>query len=233
VSLEGESSGHEAPGDDISATPPMSEWSDGALARGVELSRIDAFTELRRRHLVSVTAVARMILGNRSSCEDVVAEVFVGFWLAPEKFDAQRGTVLAYLRLMARGRSIDLIRSDTARRRREVAKDVGVQDHDADAAMIDAEAAGELRAALALLPADERTPIELAFFRGMTYDAVARQLGLPEGTVKSRIRRGLRRLELSENLEVLRTERGSHRDDQDGEATKSRAGEDASASVES
>ena len=222
-----------APGDDISATHTMGEWSDGALAKAVVLRRIEAFTELRRRHLASVTAVARMILGNRSGCEDVVAEVFVGFWLAPEKFDAQRGTVLAYLRLMARGRSIDLIRSDTARRRREITKDVGVPDHDADAAMIDAEAAGELRAALALLPSDEKAPIELAFFRGMTYDAVARQLGLPEGTVKSRIRRGLRRLELSENLEVLRAERGSHRDDRDREAMKPLAGEDAPTSVES
>ena len=229
MSLEGESSGHRAPGDDISTTPPMGEWSDGALAKAVVDCRIDAFTELRRRHLAPVTAVARMILGNRSSCEDVVAEVFVGFWLAPEKFDSQRGTVLAYLRLMARGRSIDLIRSDTARRRREVTKDVGVPDHDADAAMIDAEAAGELRAALALLPADERIPIELAFFRGMTYGAVALRLELPEGTVKSRIRRGLRRLELSDNLGVLRAQRGAH----DDPVESALADEDTSTSVES
>lgn len=218
--------------DDHPDTPPIGEWTDGALAQAVVLSRIDAFTELRRRHLSSVTAVARMILGNRSSCEDVVAEVFVGFWLAPEKFDAQRGTVLAYLRLMARGRSIDLVRSDTARRRRELTEDVGVPDHDADAAMIDAEAAGEVRAALALLPVDERCPIELAFFRGMTYGAVAQRLGLPEGTVKSRIRRGLRRLELSDNLEVLRAELSAHHEDQDDDADTMLVGEDPTSSVE-
>ena len=229
MSLEGESSGRTAPEDGIPQTPPIGEWSDGALAKAIVLSRIDAFTELRRRHLASVTAVARMILGNRSTCEDAVAEVFVGFWLAPEKFDAQQGTVLAYLRLMARGRSIDLVRSNTVRRRRELTEDVGVPDHDADAAMIDAEAAGDLRGAVALLPADERTPIELAFFRGMTYGAVAHSLGLPEGTVKSRIRRGLRRLELSDNLEMQRTERGSPLDGV--EATL--PGEDAAASVES
>jgi RNA polymerase sigma-70 factor (ECF subfamily) len=228
VDLEGESSGRESAADDTSDTPPVSEWTDGALAKAIVLSRVDAFIELRRRHLGSVTAASRMIIGNRSSCEDVVAEVFVGFWLAPDKFDAQRGTVLAYLRLMARGRSIDLVRSDTARRRRELTRDVAVLEHDADAAMIDAEAAGELRTALALLPAEERTPIELAFFRGMTYGAVAEQLDLPEGTVKSRIRRGLRRLEMSDDLETQRAERAASV----GGNPRARAAGDVVASVE-
>jgi len=228
VDLEGESSGRESAADDTSDTPPVSEWTDGALAKAIVLSRVDAFIELRRRHLGSVTVASRMIIGNRSSCEDVVAEVFVGFWLAPDKFDAQRGTVLAYLRLMARGRSIDLVRSDTARRRRELTRDVAVLEHDADAAMIDAEAAGELRTALALLPAEERTPIELAFFRGMTYGAVAEQLDLPEGTVKSRIRRGLRRLEMSDDLETQRAERAASV----GGNPRARAAGDVVASVE-
>ena len=57
------------------------------------------------------------------------------------------------------------------------------------------------------LPTEERVPIELAFFSGLTYGAVAARLGLPEGTVKSRIRRGLRRLEASRPLAAQRIDR--------------------------
>jgi RNA polymerase sigma-70 factor (ECF subfamily) len=228
VSLQGEWSGREPRVPDTSDAPPLGEWSDRALAQAVVQCRIDAFTELRRRHLGSVTAVTRMILGNRSNCEDVVAEVFLGFWLAPQKFDPERGTVLAYLRLMARGRSIDLVRSETSRQRRERSRDITVPDHDPDAAMIDAEASHELRTALDLLPADERVPIELAFFSGLTYGAVADHLKLPEGTVKSRIRRGLRRLELSDDLEDQRAERSTPYLG----GSETRAAGDATASVE-
>ena len=221
--------GHEASAADAGESPPLGEWSDGVLANAVVLRQVDAFGELRRRHLASVAAVARMVLGNRASCEDVISEVFVGFWLEPQKFDPQRGTVLAYLRLTARGRSIDVVRSETARRRRELTKEVEPPDEDTDAAMIGAESASELRAAVSLLPTDERIPIELAFYHGKTYGAVALELRLPEGTVKSRIRRGLRRLELSEGLGAMRSEH-SGPDDDNGEAL---AATDAAASVES
>ena len=145
MSLHGESSGHEASAAGPSESPPLDEWSDGVLAHAVVLRQVDAFAELRRRHLESVAAVARMVLGNRASCEDVVSEVFVGFWLAPQKFDPDRGTVLAYLRLNARGRSIDVVRSETARRRRELAEDLEPSEEESDAAMIGAESASELR----------------------------------------------------------------------------------------
>ena len=78
----------------------------------------DAYAELYRRHSRSVTAAVNMILVNDSRCEDVVAEVFVGLWFFPERFDSSRGSLLAFLRLKARGRSIDLVRAETARRRR-------------------------------------------------------------------------------------------------------------------
>ena len=165
---------------------------------------MDAYTELRRRHVASVAAVTRMLLGSRASCEDVVTDVFVAFWFAPDRFDSARGTLLAFLRLQARGRSVDLLRADSARTRREGAHPVEAAAPEIDARMIDAEVIGNVRGALALLPSDERVPIELAFFVGLTYGAVALRLGLPEGTVKSRIRRGLRRMEQMDNLQLLR-----------------------------
>jgi RNA polymerase sigma-70 factor (ECF subfamily) len=182
----------------------MVDRTDAALVACVVRREIDAYTELRRRHLSSVTAVARTLLGSRAGSEDVVDDVFVAFWLDPHRFDPTRGTLLAFLRLTVRGRSIDLLRSDTARVRRETIRSTAPAAPEVDTGMLDAEASGTVRAALDALPATEREPIELAFLAGMTYHVVAVRLGLPEGTVKSRIRRGLQRMELMEGLQGLR-----------------------------
>jgi RNA polymerase sigma-70 factor, ECF subfamily len=137
-----------------------------------------------------------MLLGSRADCDDVVAEVFVGLWTSPGKFDPDRGSLLGFLRLRAKGRSIDILRSESSRKRRE--------DNDAysdsppgpevDSTMIAAEAATELARAIAALPASEQEAIRLAYFGDMSYRAVARYLEEPEGTVKSRIRVGLQHL---------------------------------------
>jgi len=181
-----------------------SDFTDGDLVAAIILHQGDAYAELYRRHAKSVTGATRMILGNSPAIEDIVAEVFVSFWMEPEKFDASRGTLLAFLRLKAKGRSIDLVRSDSARRRREsrerlMATDISM---DCDQAMIRAERQELLRHAVSLLPAIERDPIMLAYFAGMTYTAVADHLKLAEGTVKSRIRSGLRRLSMSDEVAV-------------------------------
>jgi len=95
-------------------------FSDLQLVECVVRHEADAFNEIYRRHVRSVTAISKMVLGNSSACEDVVAEVFLAFWLKPDSFDASRGSLLGFLRMKARGRSIDIIRTDVARRRREV-----------------------------------------------------------------------------------------------------------------
>ena len=148
-----------------------------------------------------------MILVNDDQrCQDVVADVFVALWFFPEKFEPSRGSLLAFLRMKARGRSIDIVRAETARRRREEgqygAKTESFKDSDAE--IIQDEAALVVRDALALLPRAERDPIYLAFFSGLAYQEVARRLRLPEGTVKARIRAGLRHLKENDQLLVLR-----------------------------
>jgi RNA polymerase sigma-70 factor, ECF subfamily len=170
-------------------------WSDANLVTGVIQRQEDAFAELFRRHSPSVTATSRMILGSRPECEDVAAEVFIGLWRLPETFQPHRGSLLSYLRVQARGRSIDIVRSETARIRREQ-KDVSkvAPSPESDARLLVSEAEDQLRDALAALPSEQRGPIELAYFKGMTYSEAAEFLRLPEGTVKTRIRKGLRTL---------------------------------------
>lgn len=174
----------------------LSHLSDLQLAQRVVLQQEDALAEIYGRHSGSVAATARMVLGNSSACEDVVTEVFLALWLRPESFDPDRGLLLGFLRLKARGRSIDIVRSEVARRRREQYenRNDGSYGSEVDEQFLTSEAAEEMHTALEQLDAKEREPIELAFFTGMTYTDVAEHLDLPEGTVKSRIRSGLHHL---------------------------------------
>ena len=172
------------------------DWTDLELVNAVDLGREGAFAELYRRHKRSVAIASRMVLGNGPESDDVTAEVFLGLWLYPGKFDGSRGSLLTYLRLQAKGRSIDLIRAEAARSRREKRDDHRRQprDEEVGALVAGSEASAELRRSMVFLAAAEREAIELAFFGGLTYAEVARQLDLAEGTVKSRIRRGLEHL---------------------------------------
>jgi RNA polymerase sigma-70 factor (ECF subfamily) len=125
-----------------------------------------------------------------------VAEVFVEFWLRPDTYDSTRRSLPGFLGMKAKSRSIDLIRANNARRRREErqVREQQVQMFDVNAGLLATELSGQIRHAVEHLPVREREAIQLAFFTGMTYTDVALFLGAPEGTVKSRIRSGLKRL---------------------------------------
>ncbi len=171
------------------------DLGDSALVSSLVLNDEAAFTELFRRHARSISAAARLILGNSTLCDDVAAEVFLALWLAPQAFDPNRGSLLGYLRMKAKGKSIDILRSETARARREYAETSERRElRDFDLDMMADESSIEVLKAIASLPSLEREPIELAFQQGMTYRTVAAYLRIPEGTVKSRIRAGLRHL---------------------------------------
>jgi RNA polymerase sigma-70 factor (ECF subfamily) len=170
--------------------------TDRQLIAAVVACHEEALTEIFRRHHRSVEHVARAVLGSWPGAEDVMAEIFLALWLKPEQFDPQRGSLLGFLRMRARARSVELIRSEAARNRREErsADPSGPLTNDVDFDLLSVEAARRVHGALNLLPEKEREAIELAFFGRMPYHLVALNLSVPEGTVKSRIRSGLVRL---------------------------------------
>lgn len=169
---------------------------DATLARAVLDRDERALAELYRRHGGPCFALARRVLADRVLAEEVVQEVFVRTWNAPERFDAERGSMRSFLLAQVHGRSVDLLRAETSRRAREERDALRSQavDDDLERAVLDLTEGEAVRRALQTLAAGERDAIELAYFGGHTYREVAVILEQPEGTVKSRIRSGLLRL---------------------------------------
>jgi len=128
--------------------------------------------------------------------EEVLQEVFLRLWNQPERFDPERGSLRSYLLAQTHGRSVDLLRSETARKRREEreARETAARGIDLEREVMNLTVAEQVKDVVAGLPVDERRAIELAYFGGHTYRQVAVLLEQPEGTVKSRIRSGLKRM---------------------------------------
>lgn len=170
--------------------------SDAALVVSIGRYHEEALAEIYRRHAGAVFALSRRLLADRTLAEEVVQEVFLRLWNDPDRFDPDRGSLRSYLLAQCHGRSVDLIRSESSRRRREereltLAAEAG---YDLEHEVWDMAVADRVKGALQELPESEREPILLAYFGGHTYREVADLLGAPEGTVKSRIRSGLRRM---------------------------------------
>ena len=170
--------------------------SDAVLVVAVSRYQQAALAEAYRRHAGAVFALARRLLRNATLAEEVVQEVFLRLWNQPEKFDPARGSLRSYLLAQCHGRAVDLLRSESSRRQREE-RDVrrtAEGGYDLEHEVVDLAVAERVKEALQLLPEGERQAIALAYFGGHTYREVADLLGEPEGTVKSRIRSGLKRM---------------------------------------
>ncbi len=171
--------------------------ADARLAQRIRAGDHEALGELYDRYASRALGIALRVTGDREEAEDVVHDAFVVVWRKISRFDAERGSLRAWLMTVVRNRAIDRIR---ARRN-------GVDLDDADErallrtgpnptweATLRRTASMEVRAAMAELPAEQRHAVELAYFEGYTYRQVAELTGVPPGTANGRMRLALGKL---------------------------------------
>ena len=166
----------------------------------MDLSDPTTFASMYDTHPRGVYGAALRILNDPARAQDVAQDVFLRVWRNPKRFDASRGELGSYLRLMARSRALDLWREgQAAGRARDRLEVVVAQDEprvdDRPSALVEREEDREVvREALRRLPEAQREALVLAYWGGMTADQIARRSGVPLGTAKSRIRLGLAKL---------------------------------------
>jgi RNA polymerase sigma-70 factor, ECF subfamily len=161
---------------------------DAALLGRIAGGDIEAFQSFYGRYAGRVLAYARQISRQGDAAEDVTQEVFVAVWRRAASYRPERGDVTGWLYTITRNKLVDLWR------RRGEALDLGELDERLAGAAEPGDLHLSLRQALSRVAPDQRRAIEMAYFGGLTYEETARRLELPLGTLKSRIRSGLRTL---------------------------------------
>jgi len=165
------------------------------------MSRVAAGERAALRQLYEATsaklfAVCLRILSDREEAEDVLQEVYVTVWRRADRFDGTRASVMTWVSTIARNRSIDRLRARGPMAYAEPVEAAEIADGavGAEALLVAAGEQERLHRCLSQLDARTETVIRTAFFEGVTYEALARRMGAPLGTVKSWVRRGLAKL---------------------------------------
>lgn len=175
-------------------TVPRSDWEYQVRDR-IVAGDDAALREVYEQFASFVYGLAVRVIGDVRAAEDVSQDVFVAFWERPGAFDPERGSLRTWLGTLTHRRAVDHVRREEARRRRtEREASRAVVSPDVEEMATALLAAERVRAALDLLPDAQRRAIQLAYFGGKTYRQVAEVLDIPEGTAKSRLRLGLRRI---------------------------------------
>jgi RNA polymerase sigma factor (sigma-70 family) len=171
---------------------------DGQLVELVAQKDAGALEALYERYGRAAYSLARRILTEETLAQDVVQEVFLSLWRNAGRFDAGRGTVATYLLSMTHHRAVDVVRREENLRRWRTSDEGLEHEPDPKARVEDevelGERRAEVRAALAELPPAQREALLLAYFGGYTQREVAALVGVPLGTVKTRMAAGMRKL---------------------------------------
>jgi RNA polymerase sigma-70 factor (ECF subfamily) len=171
--------------------------ADWQLIVAVADGSSDALGRLYDRYGAIVYALARRIVSRLEDAEEVVQDVFAQVWRQADQYRTDRASVAGWIIMLARTRAIDRLRA----RRARPDEDRGVEAGEAvpvpavgpspEQAALSADNAKRVRQALAALPDNQRSLLELAYYEGLTHTEIATKTGMPLGTVKTRIRAGM------------------------------------------
>ena len=176
--------------------PDSGQTADVELLKAVARGDEQALAQLYDSYRLILFGLLVRILNSREEAEDVLQEVFLQVWRRARDFDETRGKPFTWLVTLARSRAIDRLRSLGARDRvaqasvREAAEEVS----DAARDTFRSEQRALVTSALSQLPEEQKRPLVLAYFDGLTQSEIAAKLGAPLGTVKTRMRAGMIKL---------------------------------------
>lgn len=175
-----------------------SDFDDHLLMVDASAGDVDAFGRLYDRFCDRAYRVAYSICREEGQAQDAVQEAFLMLWRNRTMYSPARGTFAGWLITTVRYRALDLARSDANQVAHRAHDDDCLDEHpgpeDVSETVLQRETAGELRALLSDLPDEQQEVIVLAFYGQLSHTEIASQLGLPTGTVKGRMRLGLRKL---------------------------------------
>jgi RNA polymerase sigma-70 factor (ECF subfamily) len=157
-----------------------------------------AFEVIYERHSAAAFSLAYRMMGTRGGAEDVTQDAFLSLWRSGARYDRARGSVRTWVLGIVHHRAIDALRRATVHNRRR-SGDEGIEERFEAPERTDVEAArreeaGSVRNALETLPSDQCQVIELAYFGGFTHTEIAEMLDAPVGTIKGRMRLGLKKM---------------------------------------
>jgi RNA polymerase sigma-70 factor (ECF subfamily) len=179
----------------------LADLSDAELVEKIASGATEALDVLYERYSRVVLSFAFRILGDRASAEELLQEVFLRTWRQAGNFSQSKGTFVTWLLSITHNMAIDEIRKRNRRPKRTNSDDpllmlANMRDTDTpvDERAVLSSLRGEIGRALEELPAPQRTAIEMAYFEGLTQREIAEQVGEPLGTIKTRMRLGMRKL---------------------------------------
>lgn len=176
--------------------PEPGQISDVGLLQAIAGQDESALAQLYDRYRVILFGLLLRILNNREEAEDVLQEVFLQVWRRAADFDENRGRPFTWLVTLARSRAIDRLRNLAARNRVAIAgaREPTEEVSDAVADAVSSEQRSLVTKALAQLSEEQQQPLLLAYYDGLTQSEIAKRLNTPLGTVKTRMRSGLKKL---------------------------------------
>jgi RNA polymerase sigma-70 factor (ECF subfamily) len=171
--------------------------ADEDLISLVEASDAEAFATLYDRHSRAAFSLAYRMMGDRQAAEDLAQDAFLKVWRNASSYRAERGSVRTWILSIVHNRGIDQLRSLASRRRTQDRVEASAPRSQQSEAFAEAwrnSQRDQVREALDTLPPEQLKILELAYFSGYTHVEISKLLGLPLGTVKGRMRLGLKKI---------------------------------------
>ncbi len=181
-----------------------SEPEDATLVLAMTQGDAAAMSALYDRYAPNLLGLALRITREQADAEEVVVDTFAQAWRDASRFESERGSVAAWLATIARSRALDTVRSQARRGRLADAAEAEGASNTAPAMgsafpspvanLLADERSRRIRDALMVLPDTQRIALDLAYFEGLSQTEIAERLGEPLGTIKTRVRLGLRKM---------------------------------------